>query len=145
MLAAPRILFALARLQMLPPSLGSIHPRFRSPHIAIIVMGVLCLGLARSGTFTTLAVASTLSRLLSYVLCIGSLPRVRMEASPELRHEAFTLPGGLLIPALALSICLALIAQTTLANWIAVTALLAVGIALYFFARRGRVGQAIDA
>ncbi|MEM9314051.1 MAG: APC family permease [Pseudomonadota bacterium] len=145
MLAAPRILFALARLKMLPPYLGRIHPQFRSPHVAIVVMGVLCLGLALSGTFTTLAVASTLSRLLSYVLCIGSLPRVRATASPEQRREAFALPGGLLVPALALAICLALIAQTTLANWIAVAALLGVGIVLYLVASRRVAAQAADA
>ncbi|MEE4279176.1 MAG: APC family permease [Halieaceae bacterium] len=136
MLAAPRILFALAELRMLPAALGRIHPRYRSPHIAILAMAALCLALALSGTFTALAIASTLSRLLSYLLCIGALPRVRAGASAELRREAFTLPGGLLIPALALSICLVLMAQTTLANWLAVGILLAVGVALYALARR---------
>jgi amino acid transporter len=143
MLAAPRILYALSQLRLLPQVLGWVHPRYRSPHVAILAMGALCLLLALSGTFTALAIASTLSRLLSYLLCIAALPRVHGNADATLRSEAYRLPGGWLIPALAFAICLALIAQTTLANWIAVGVLLLVGILLYFLA--GNAGRARQA
>lgn len=135
MLAAPRILYALAQYRMMPVSLGRVHPHYRTPHVAILVMAVLCLVLALSGTFTALAVASTLSRLLSYLLCIGAFPRVRARAAEAVRDQAFPLPGGLLIPMLALFICAALITQTTLANWIAVGSLLAVGLVFFALAR----------
>jgi len=138
MLAAPRILFALSQLRLLPASLGRIHPVHRSPHVAILAMGALCLLLALSGTFTALAIASTLARLLSYLLCIAALPRVHGRADEALRREAFRLPGGWLIPALALVICLALITQTTVANWAAVGILLLAGILLYALAARTR-------
>jgi amino acid transporter len=141
MLAAPRILYALAQLRLLPEGLGRIHPQYRSTHLAILAMGILCLLLALSGTFTALAIASTLSRLLSYLLCIGALPRVHGRASEALRSEAYRLPGGWLIPILAFVICLALIAQTTLANWIAVGVLLLVGILLYLFAVGGAASR----
>jgi len=131
MLAAPRILYALAGLRLLPQGLGRIHPQYRSPHVAILAMGILCLLLALSGTFTALAIASTLSRLLSFLLCIAALPRVHGRADVTRRQEAYRLPGGWIIPLLAFVICLALIAQTTLANWIAVGVLLGVGILLH--------------
>lgn len=136
MLAAPRLLYALAEHGMLPRRIAYIHPHFRTPSVAIIGMGVLCLGLALSGTFTALAVASTLSRLLAYVVCIAALPRIRAAAEGEVRQEAFTLPGGWLLPALAMVVCCGLMMQTTLANWLAVAGLLAIGIVLYGFARR---------
>jgi len=136
MLAAPRLLYALAQHRMMPTSLGRIHERYRTPHVAILVMGALCLGLALSGTFTALAIASTLSRLLAYLLCIAALPRVRAAASDAVRREAFRLPGGFAIPALSLVLCLILIAQSTLANWLAVGALLAVGLVFLGLARR---------
>jgi APA family basic amino acid/polyamine antiporter len=136
MLAAPRLLYALAEHRMLPRGFAYVHPHFRTPSVAIIGMGILCLGLALSGTFTALAVASTLSRLLAYVVCIGALHRIRAAAGETLRQEAFTLPGGWLLPALAMLVCGGLMLQTTLANWLAVGGLLAIGILLYGFARR---------
>ena len=98
-------------------------------------MGSLCLVLSLSGTFAALAVASSLSRLLAYVVCIGALPRVRARADEETRAQAYVLPGGHLVPAIALLICFILILQTTLANWVALAALLAVGVALYLAER----------
>jgi amino acid transporter len=136
MLAAPRLLYALAEHRMLPRSFAFVHPHFRTPSVAIIAMGILCLGLALSGTFTALAVASTLSRLLSYVACIAALSRIRSRASEAVRQEAFALPGGWLLPALAMLVCCVLMLQTTVANWLAVAGLLAIGILLFGFARR---------
>ena len=135
MLAAPRLLYALAQHRMMPTRLGAVHPRYRTPHIAILVMAVLCVSLALSGTFTALAIASTLSRLLAYLLCIGALPRVQAAATYADRQQAFKLPGGWLIPGTALLICSVLITQTTLANWIAVGLLLVIGLLFFAVAR----------
>jgi amino acid transporter len=136
MLGVPRLLFALGEHGMIPRHFARVHPRYHTPHVAIISMGGLCLALALSGTFTALAVASSLSRLLAYVVCIAALPRIARRASDAVRAEAFALPGGSLIPVVALGICIALILQTTLANWLAVGALLAIGAVLYLIERR---------
>ena len=141
MLGIPRLLFALGEHGMISRHFASVHPRFHTPHVAIVSMGGLCLALALSGTFSALAVASSLSRLLAYVVCIAALPRIARGASEAIRAEAFALPGGILIPLIALGICIVLILQTTLANWIAVGALLAVGAVLYLVERRAASRQ----
>lgn len=60
-LGAPRVLFAFARDGLLPEPLGRVHPRWHTPHVGIVVYGLIAAALALSGTFEKLAVLSTLS------------------------------------------------------------------------------------
>lgn len=136
MIGAPRLLYALGENGLIPRQFAHVSERYRTPSVAIMAMGALALLLALSGTFAQLAVASSLSRLLAYVLSICALPTIRRRASEEGRRHAFRLKGGYLIPLLGLGICLWLIAQTTRENWIAVGALLALGVCLYILEQR---------
>ena len=99
-------------------------------------MGGLALLMALSGSFVELAVASSLSRMLSYILCIGSLPVIRHRASDEMKARAYRIRGGYLIPIVGLLICLWLTAQATAENWRTVGILLAIGFVLYALERR---------
>lgn len=51
MLAATRLPFAMAENGQLPSILGRIHPRFRTPHISILLTGAVVLPLALTGAF----------------------------------------------------------------------------------------------
>src|SRR6185295_6084789 len=62
-LAVPRALFAFGRDGFLPASLAAVHPRFRTPYIAIVVQTVIIFLLAASGTFEKLAILSNISVL----------------------------------------------------------------------------------
>jgi amino acid transporter len=66
-LSSPRMLFALARDRLLPGVLGRLHPRYHSPHIAILFYCALAIGLALTGTFAELAVLSTLAIAPLYI------------------------------------------------------------------------------
>ena len=67
-LGAPRILFAFARDGLLPRALGRANPRTATPEMAIIVHSALAAGLALSGSFTFLIVASALNTAGLYFL-----------------------------------------------------------------------------
>jgi amino acid transporter len=54
-LAVPRALFAFARDGLLPRALAAVHPRHRTPHVAIWVQTAVVWLLAASGTFEVLA------------------------------------------------------------------------------------------
>ncbi|HEY4132335.1 MAG TPA: amino acid permease, partial [Gemmatimonadaceae bacterium] len=54
-LAVPRMLFAFGRDGFLPAQLAAVHPRFKTPHIAIAVQAVVVIALATSGSFEWLA------------------------------------------------------------------------------------------
>ena len=131
MLAAPRLIFSLAENRLLPQWFAHINESYATPDRAIIVMGAMALVLGLSGNFVDLAIGSAVVRLLGYMICIASLPIIRKKATPAASEQAWRLPGGYLIPAIALAICLWLVAQSKGEDWIKVSVLLAIGVALY--------------
>lgn len=70
----PRMIYALARDGLMPGSLAGLHPLRRTPNAAIVVHGVLVAGLAITGEFRPLTVASSLASMTVYVLgCAAAL------------------------------------------------------------------------
>ena len=131
MLAAPRMIFSMAEKEMLPSWFARIHPKYSTPDRSILLMGGMALVLGLTGSFVFLAVASTVVRLLGYMICIAAIPAVRRKADDEARERAFRLPGGYLIPVLAFAICVWMLWYAKAESWIAVGILLAIGFALY--------------
>ena len=141
MLAAPRLLFALAENRQLPQWFAHVHERHATPHNAILVMGAMALVLALSSNFVSLAVGSSVVRLLGYIICIAALPRIRRQADATTRQEAYRPPGGRAIPVIAMLVCLWLVAQSEPQDWLRVSVLLAVGLALYVVTNSRRVRE----
>ena len=131
MLAVPRLSFALSEERLLPAWFGQVHDKYHTPGNSILFLGALGLAFALTGTFEYLAVASSLLRLICYVLCIAALPVIRHRAMPEERAAAWRLKGGYAVPAAAMVLCLWLIAQSTVENWQVTGALLVAGLGLY--------------
>ncbi len=136
MLQGPRLIFSLAEHGMLPKVFARVNPRFSTPDFSVVATGALGLGLALTGSFVQLAVASSLARLIAYMICIASLPAVRNKADEKTREQAYRLRGGPVIPLLAFGICVWLMLQTTSSNWIAVGLLLGAGLLLYGLEKR---------
>src|SRR5260370_13201898 len=51
MLASPRVFFAMADDQLLFPAIARVHPRYKTPHIAILLAALLGLALFFSRSF----------------------------------------------------------------------------------------------
>ena len=130
MLSAPRMTYALARMGSLPQWFGQVHPRFHTPVNSIVFYAVVALGLALSGSFVWLAIVSTLARLLSYILSVAALPI--LEKTMEPTEDQFRLPGGYLIPAVALVLCLWLITYASVTAWLTTAGFFLLGTVLYF-------------
>lgn len=133
-LSAPRMTYALARAGSLPAWLGTVHGRYRTPHVSIAVYCVLGFALGAAGTFVQLAVMSSLARLVGYLLSLGALPALRRRFGEA--EDAFRLPGGPTIPAAAFVICVWLVAQVRFEAVWKTAILIAVGAVLYEVARR---------
>jgi amino acid transporter len=130
-----RITSSCADQGLLPRWFGRISPRFATPANSILAVGGIGLALALSGTFVTLAVISTVSRLFAYLACIAAIPRLdRMEG--RLRWLR-----GIILPAAAAALCAGAAAQSRAQEWQAFVAFLAVGSLLYLIARIGRRRQ----
>lgn len=100
-LVGPRVLYAFARHGQLPAGLAAIHPRYHSPHRAVIAFAALTWVAALSGGFNQLVALSAVSRLLFSASVCLAVPILRR------RHElapSFVLPGGPVIPLLAIAL-----------------------------------------
>jgi basic amino acid/polyamine antiporter, APA family len=137
-LSGSRSLFALAEQRDIPRCFGYVHPRYRTPSTAILVTCGVSLVLALSGTFVALAAASAVARLLVYVATCASTIHLRnARFAGEVRPATFRLPGGPLIPIVAILISLSILLGATRIQLISGTSALAVGAILYFIAVRG--------
>ena len=126
-----RITSSFASEGLLPRWFGRISPRYATPVNSILTVGALGLALSLSGTFLTLAVISTVSRLFAYVACIAAVPWLDY-LSGKLRWGR-----GILLPAAAGGLCLWAASHSTLDEWQAFGAFMLAGAVLYFLAKRG--------
>jgi amino acid transporter len=140
-LAAPRTLFALARDGFLPRRLAAVHERYRTPHVAIIVYGILIVAMSWTGTFQQLAVLANLSALGVYVLAAVAVLELRRR---DVRTDAapWRMPGGAIVPVVTCGL-VAWIAYRTVTRReaIAFAAVWALSLATYAFRRLRRTAQ----
>ena len=135
-LAGPRYLYALAEMGKLPRVFSKIHPRYRTPYIAILTQTGVALLLMLTGTAEELAVLSAIARLATYIGTAAAVPVLRRKLPAT--ERTIRLPGGPLIPIAALAICLLFLSAAEAKNWIAGGIALAVGAAIYAAARPAR-------
>jgi APA family basic amino acid/polyamine antiporter len=128
-LTGPRYLFALAQGGYGPRLLGAVHPRFRTPAVAVVAQTVIALPLALTGTFTGLAALSVVARLATYVGTAAAVPVLRRKLGS--RPGAFRLPGGPLVPIAAVLLCIVFAASATPRDLIAGAVALVVGLAVF--------------
>ena len=139
-LSGSRMLFALAENRDLPAFFAQVHPRYRTPSNAILFTSAVALVLALSGSFATIAVVSALARIVTYTSVSAATLRLR---SPEFRSRVnpatFSTPWGPVVPILAMTVGVAVIAGASRAQLIGGVSALAAGALLFavrsFFAR----------
>jgi APA family basic amino acid/polyamine antiporter len=83
LLTAPRLTFALSRDGSLPAWFGKVSEKSHVPVNSILFCGLFSMTLAVSEGFVWLVTLSTLVRLLSYALCIASLPNIEKTIPAE--------------------------------------------------------------
>ena len=132
-LTGPRYLFALARDGFGPALFGRVHPHWRTPAMAILVQSAIALVLALTGSFVQLALLSVVARLATYLGTASALLVLQKRFAGK--PDALILPGGPLIPVLALAVSLVLLSATTWKNLLAGAAALALGGLIYRFRR----------
>jgi APA family basic amino acid/polyamine antiporter len=133
MLTISRLPYAMAEAGQLPRALAAIHPRYRTPHVAVVFSAALVLGLTLTSQFVYLLTVSTISRLLVFAATCISMPRLRR--IPGVPAARFVLPGGLIIPGMALALISWLIASSSWAETRDVTIMTLFGALLYGIGR----------
>ncbi len=115
-LAVPRALFAFARDGFLPKALTAVHPRFRTPWVALVVHAVVVVSLSVANQFETLAIISNVAALLLYAACCLAVLELRRR-DIRLDEAPFRVPGGALVPVLGVAGIVALLSSVTAKEW----------------------------
>jgi len=142
MLAQPRIFLAMSKDGLLPRWAGTVHPRFKTPHVSTIVTGVavaLAAGLTPIGTLGQLVSIGTLMAFVIVSIGIIVLRRTR----PDLPRP-FRMPMVPLLPALSALVALVLMLGLPRATWERLILWMAIGIVVYagYGYRRSRLRSA---
>ncbi len=92
-MASSRVGFSMGRERMLPPALGAIHPRRRTPHIAVLVTGVIIVAIAVGLPLEVVGSGASLMFLLSFAMTNAAMILIRVR-EPDLprRYKAPLFP-----------------------------------------------------
>ncbi|MFY9824327.1 MAG: APC family permease [Thermoanaerobaculia bacterium] len=132
-LSGPRYLWALAKDGFGPRILTDLHPRYRTPWIAVLTQTAIALPLAFTGSFEALATLSAVARLATYFGTALAVPVLRRKLAKE---PAVRLPGGPVIPIAAAILCVVFAASAEAKNLVAGAVALAAGALIFYFWRR---------
>jgi amino acid transporter len=137
-LSSPRIIFAFGRDGALPQFFAHVHPRYRSPDVAIITYAALAFALSISGTFEKLAVLSNVAVLLMYLLCCASCWVLVQRDVRADGAQPFNFLGMRIIPALAIVAIIWILAHATVREFAVTGIVLALASIMYLIRVRFR-------
>jgi APA family basic amino acid/polyamine antiporter len=119
LLGQPRILLSMADDGLLPPAVRRCHPRYKTPHVATVITGVVAAAIAGIFPLDVLAFA---------VVCIGVLiMRIRRPEVPR----PFRVPWAPVVCILGAVVCLAMCFALSNATWIRLVIWTIVGMGIY--------------
>src|SRR5688572_18563928 len=133
MLAAPRVFFAMADDRLFFRAVARVHPRYKTPYVAISLAAALGVLFVLTRTFEQLADTFVLSIWPFYGLAIAGLYRLR-RTRPDLPRP-YRVPGYPVLPALFIAAVAYLVGNALVTDpvWTGVTfAIVLAGIPVYF-------------
>lgn len=130
-LATSRIPYAMAEQKELPQIIGKTHAKFKTPHVSILLTGVVILIFTLQTSFYSALTIATITRLLVYATTCAALPVFRKRKNaPEAK---FVAPFGILAAILSLLLIVWLLTRVDYAKeGLAIIILAAVGFVIYF-------------
>ena len=138
-LAVPRCLYAFARDGVLPAVFGRVHPRFRTPWVAIAAQSALACLLAITSGFERLAILANLVTILLYAgCCIAAWELARRDPSPGGRGDA---ARTAVVATAACSVIAWMLTGITWPEWRLTIGMLAAASLLYAVTSRSRAAS----
>jgi len=104
-----RYVYKMADDGALPSALSKIHPRFNTPHISVLVIGVIILVLVSTGSIIFIASLSLYSVLCCYIISFISYIGLKVRY-PEMKRP-FKAPGGVVGAVVSIVLYAVLISQ----------------------------------
>jgi len=137
-LAGPRVYFAIARDGLLFPWVGAVHPRFHTPHRAIVLQAVWACVLVGTGTYRALFTRVVYTEWIFFGLMAVGLILLRRRADVRRDYEVWGYPW---VPLVFAASAFAIVANQVVqepAESLTGLGLVLAGLPVYWFwARRG--------
>jgi amino acid transporter len=124
LLSASRTLMAMSEQDQLPRAVAGLHPRMRTPVIAIVISAVAVLVSSLLSTFAAAIAMTVATRLLGYVAVCLALPVLRRTSADA---PAFRVPFGGTVAVASALLSASLLATATLTEF--ATTLVLAGVA----------------
>ncbi|MBZ5734587.1 amino acid permease [Nocardioides sp. TRM66260-LWL] len=127
--ALSRIGFALCRDGLLPPSIGAIHPRYKTPFRFTVGISIVIALFAAFIPLATLAEMVSIGTLFAF-LVVAIAVAVLRHTKPDMERP-FRTPLVPLVPILAGASCVGLMSFLAVETWLRFLVWLAIGLAVY--------------
>ncbi|MGH7535226.1 MAG: APC family permease, partial [Gemmatimonadales bacterium] len=138
----PRVFYAMAGDGLFFRAVAATHPRFRTPHVAIVVMAGLAVGYLVLHSFEQLIEAFILGSLPFWALAVGAVMVLR-RTRPGLARPYRT-PGYPVVPLVFVLAMVALVANSCVEHPAAAASSLGAilaGVPVYYFWRGARMRE----
>jgi APA family basic amino acid/polyamine antiporter len=136
LLGQTRIFFSMSRDRLLPAVFGRVHPRFRTPYLSTILVGLVVAVTAGLLPIGVLSQLVSIGSLLAFVLvCIGVV--VLRRTAPDVPRP-FRTPGVPWVPVLGAHICVVQMVSLPRTTWERLIIWMAAGLVIYFLYGRHR-------
>jgi APA family basic amino acid/polyamine antiporter len=130
LLGQSRVFFSMSRDGLLPPWASKIHPRFRTPYVSSILVGLFVAVFAALIPIGILGELVSIGTLLAFIIvCAGVwVLRIRRPDMPR----PFRTPWVPVVPILGVVVCGYLMRSLPLDTWLRLVVWLAIGMVVYF-------------
>jgi APA family basic amino acid/polyamine antiporter len=130
LMGQPRIFYSMAQDGLIPKVFAKVHPKYQTPYVGTIIVGVIAATLAGLFPIGVLGDMVSMGTLLAFAtVCIGVL--VLRRTRPDLPRP-FRVPGAYLVCPLGAAVCLWLCSRSFVDNWKWMTGWIILGLLVYF-------------
>ena len=133
MLASPRIFFAMADDKMLYEPIARVHPRWKTPYVAIGLACILGVAMVMTQTFEQLTDTFVLAMWPFYALSVAAIYTLR-QSQPQL-HRPYKVIGYPVVPAVFIAAAIYLVVNALIADpkWTSITfGVVLLGLPVYY-------------
>ncbi len=143
LLGQSRVFFSMSRDGLLPKWAGAVHPRFRTPWISSIIVGVFVAVLPAFIPIAVLSQLTSIGTLLAFVIVCAGVWLLRIRR-PEL-NRPFKTPMVPAVPIIGIAISILLMLALPGDTWLRLVIWLALGMIIYFTYGRHHSRVQLDA
>ncbi len=130
LLGQSRVFYSMSKDGLLPPWVGTVHPRWRTPWISTLAVGFCVALFAALVPISVIGELVSIGTLLAFSIVCAGVWVLRVK-QPDLARP-FRTPMVPLVPILGIAISLLMMVSLPLDTWIRLVVWLGIGLAIYF-------------